>query len=504
MNRLFLRLPQRGAPLKLISFVLISVLLVSAFSYRALSGGEGPDLEHVPYEPSPNTIALGHPTFEDIREYEHALPQHRLAVLAANPRPRYLFLPWEAWGTGWNNVFQEQLLNTHLGYLANRGYVFVDYIARDHPPFADTLPGGERHMLHIPMNALTSGPTGGGSWGPDAKPGVPLPVSQKWWASSCPDAEVVEVNVGDTVRELNITDSTQGDERLRLWGEKLLGIEAACVKIVGGSPFDYMFIGSDRVLSMWDSYGASPTLKQYAWSALITRALSRNFALVSPGPLPTALAPALSRIVTTPGAGSPDSPYLLTAFRPLPASAPPIRGLLGLHLRRGDYEEHCNNLAWWGSGFNAWNQFGDPSVRETKRFPALPDYLSLRSATNESRFDAAHRHCWPTPEEIVERVRAVRAEAHGQELRSVYMATNGKAEWVADVAAKLRADGWEMVSSSLDMKLAKDEFAVSQAVDMGVLVAAETFIGVGFSSLSSNVVQLRLAGGREPSTCRFW
>jgi transketolase len=73
----------------------------------------------------------------------------------------------------------------------------------------------------------------------------------------------------------------------------------------------------------------------------------------------------------------------------------------------------------------------------------------------------------------------VRAEAHGQDLRRVFIATNGEPEWVNELAARLRADGWDLVSSSMDMELAQDEFAVSQAVDMGVLVAAETFIGSG-------------------------
>ncbi|KAJ7033565.1 hypothetical protein C8F04DRAFT_1104333 [Mycena alexandri] len=502
MNRRFL---PRAAPLKLICLVLVALVLLSGFSYRIITTRA--DLQQVSYAPSPHTIALGHPTFEDVKEYERTLPQHRLSVLAAKPRPRYLFFPSEAWGTGWNNVFQEQLLNTHLAYLANRGYVFVDYIARDHPPFPDELPDGTRHMLHIPMNALTSGPTGGGSWGEGANPGAPLPVSKDWWISSCPASETVEVQLADTMKELNITDSTTGEERLVRWAEKLRSIEAECVTIIGGSPFDYMFIGGDKVLSIWAadgnySYGNSPTLKQYAWSPLVTRAIARNFALISSDSVPPALSPTLSRITTTPGAGSAHSPYPLNAFSPLRAAAPPIRGLLGLHLRRGDYEEHCNNLAWWGAGFNAWNAFGEPPARETGRFPPLPDYLSQH--TNESRFDAALRHCWPSPEIIVERARAVRAEAHGQQLSTVYMATNGKPEWVTDVAAKLRADGWDMVSSSVQMQLSRDEFAVSQAVDMGVLVAAETFIGVGFSSLTSNVVQLRLAGGRDPNTSRFW
>ncbi|KAJ7147636.1 hypothetical protein C8R43DRAFT_527856 [Mycena crocata] len=509
----------RRVTYKFVVLVLLSVIVLAGLFHQLLGSQLPLTTLHVVDLPAhPHVVALGHPTFADIRQYERTLPQHRMPSFLTKSRPRYVFFPNEAWGTGWNNVFQEQLLNTHLAYLANRGYVFVDYIARDHPPFPDTLPNGTRHMLHIPMNALTSGPTGGGSLGDSADPKVSRAVSQEWWDAACPADQVVEVQMSEAVKGLNITDSSTGEERLIRWADKLRKIEAECVKVVGGSPFDYMFIGSDKVVSMWPSYGHSPTLKEYAWSALITRALSRNFALFSSQDRPASLSPFLSRITTTPGAGNITSPYPLTAFAPHRADAPPIPGLLGLHVRRGDYDQHCNNLADWGSDFNAWNLFGRPDIANTSRYPALPDYLNVPEGV--PRRDAAYAHCWPTPEEIVKRVRAVRAAAESsgaagsgaddeeagpaQYLRSVYVATNGNEEWVKALTALLKEDRWEIVSSSLDMQLAKDEFAVSQAVDMGVLVSAETFIGVGFSSLSSNVVQLRLAGGRHPKTSRFW
>jgi hypothetical protein len=47
------------------------------------------------------------------------------------------------------------------------------------------------------------------------------------------------------------------------------------------------------------------------------------------------------------------------------------------------------------------------------------------------------------------------------------MATNGEAVWVGEIADRLRAEGWALVGSSLDMQLTRDEQAVSQAVDMG-------------------------------------
>ncbi|KAJ6485369.1 hypothetical protein C8R47DRAFT_980181 [Mycena vitilis] len=437
--------------------------------------------------PHSELFALQHPTFSDIREYERRLPQHQTPFKQGSPPRRYLRFSWEGWGSGWNNVFQEQLLNTHLAYLAHRGYIFVDYTPRDHPPFPDTVPNGTRHLLHIPMNAFTSGPTGGGSLGPNID-AIPRAASLEWWNLVCSPKDVVEVDIVATAKELNFSDATSGHDRLLGWASKLRDIEAPCVNVVGGSPFDYLFIGSDKVLSTWPSYENSPVLKEFAWSSLITRALARNYALFS---------------------ASVSTPYPLSAFRPYRASSPPIQGLLGIHVRRGDYEEHCKKLADWGSDYNAWNLFGRPDIRATiPSYPQLPDHLTVSDGI--PRQEAVRPHCWPTQVEIVQRVREVRAAAvsgetfSAQNLRRVYIATNGEPEWVAELVALLHDDGWDTVSTSLEMELTRDEFAVAQAVDSAVLMSAETFIGVGFSSLTSNVVQLRLAGGRHPGTNRFW
>ncbi|KAJ7624465.1 hypothetical protein FB45DRAFT_923468 [Roridomyces roridus] len=452
---------------------------------------------------------LGHPTFSDIREYERGLPQHSRQAVFTKPRRRYLYLPGEASGSGWNNAFQAALLNTHLAYLTNRGYVFRDFVASAHPPFPDTLPNGDRRPLSIPMNAFTSGPTGGGQLGDDLDEQLtPRAISKEWWNKVCPANEVVEINLDETLKELNITDDTSGLDRLTRWVDKFGKMEAPCVTIPNGEPFDWMFMGNPKILELWPSYGISPVLTQFKWSPLIARALSRNYHLLTldPHPLPPALissyTPPRKEI---PDLGSTSAPYPISSFSPYPAASSPITGLLALHVRRGDYAEHCRNLASWGSGYNAWNTFGSPDVRAAHpTLPALPDYLDVPDGMSHE--DAAYAHCWPTAESIVQRARVVRKDSvsSGTQLRAVYIATNGEPHWVADLVRQFKADGWELVSTSLDMKLTRDEMAVAQAVDMSVLVAAETFIGVGFSSLSSNVVQIRLAGGRKPETTHFW
>ncbi|KAJ7264068.1 hypothetical protein B0H12DRAFT_1102754 [Mycena haematopus] len=429
---------------------------------------------------------LGHPAFTDIKIYEQNLPQ--LETLSrVTGRPRYLFFPWASWGSGWNNIFQEQLLNTHLSYLSERAYVFPQYIPRDHPPFPDTLPNGTRYMLNIPMNAFVSGPTGGGPLSADGTdPLARRAIPAEGWDVVCPHAQVVVLNVHDTMRELEIDGSSEGEEIMTRWAAKLLAMTASCVSIEGGSVFDYMFTGSSRVLSIWPTYGDAPTLKYFAWSPLITAALFRNAHLFSPSSSPPAyLAP------TSP------PPYTFQSFHPLHTSEPPISGTLGIHVRRGDYENHCVFLADYGSSYNAWNALGTPGLNAS--YPALPDYFDVPKGV--SPHDAALAHCWPSADAIVDRARRVREGA--QDLRRIYISTNGDRAWVGNLTALLAADGWEAASSH-DMELTKEEQAVGQAVDMAVLTAAESFIGVGFSSLSSNVVQIRLAGGREAGSIHFW
>ncbi|KAJ7485884.1 hypothetical protein FB451DRAFT_1231354, partial [Mycena latifolia] len=461
----------------------------------------------------PVSQELGHPSFFEIKQYERNLSQHTPpnSLTKGIVRPRYLFFAQASWGSGWNNVFQEQLLNTHLAYLTDRAYVFPSYIPRDHPPFPDTLANGTRHMLHVPMNAFVSGPTGGGPLSADWSDSLTRrAVSEEWWNAVCPRKDVVVIKMYETMRKMRLDENSDGEEMMARWAHKLLKMSAPCVSIETGPPFDYIFIGSSRVLSVWPSYSSSPILKYFAWSPLITAALFRNFHLLSPHEPPAFLLPLG------------DEPYTFLSFRPYHPSVAPFPGLLGIHVRRGDYEGHCVNLANGGADYNAWNLLGTPGLATRPSrpgfqsatppgyvWPALPDHLDVPAG--QSRRDAAFAHCWPSPEAIVDRVRRVRqmaasevASSQSQSLRSVYISTNGERGWVTALAAMLKADGWDQVSSSFDMELSLEQRAVGQAVDMSVLTAAETFIGVGFSSLSSNVVQIRLASGRDPATIHFW
>ncbi|KAF7312900.1 SH3 and PX-domain-containing 3 [Mycena kentingensis (nom. inval.)] len=468
---------------------------------------------------------LGHPTFRDAWEHERQLPQHSVPSRVKGPSPRYLRLPHASWGSGWNNVFQEQLLNAHLAQLSDRAYVFPAYIPRDHVPFPDTLPNGTRHMLHVPMNAFVAGPIAGG--GDGSMPLSRRGVSDAWWETVCLRKNVKVLNVYDEQRRFGYdTEHAPVVEVMVRWAEKLRTMQDSCVSLEETSVFNYVLAGSRGVLSVWPAYGASALLSQFAWSPLVASAIFHNFNIIVPPstPIPTYLRPLSTEFqsITT------SNPY--TLFAPLNVRVPPISGLLGIHVRRGDYAGHCNFLADINASYNAWANFGEPeiivnsdrnarkwladgeAVTASAEWPRIADYRTLPANANKTETrDALFRHCYPDIDTIVAKAARVRSESPRQ-LRSIYIATNGEQGFVANLIDALRSDGWAHAASSLDLDLylgglerGKEVRAVSQAVDMGVLsVLADEFIGVGFSSLTSNVVQIRLGAGRNGTEIHFW
>lgn len=86
-------------------------------------------------------------------------------------------------------------------------------------------------------------------------------------------------------------------------------------------------------------------------------------------------------------------------------------------------------------------------------------------------------HCYPTAEQVVKRLREVRAEH--PELRRVYIMTNGWGGWVVGLREGLEKDGWEEVVVSGDVEVDAEQMYVEMGVDMGVAVGADVFVGNG-------------------------
>lgn len=219
------------------------------------------------------------------------------------------------------------------------------------------------------------------------------------------------------------------------------------------------------MLDAWPSLVQSPILREFTWSPLIEIAFDQNREVFAPT---TVYVPPLG---TIPMMAHPPPGFI----SPSAARYAPIPGLLALHIRRGDFREHCANLARWGSGFEANNDFAE-----------MPDKFGYPPDTDDDARIALQRpHCYPSVAEIVQRAVAERATQHAQghaPLTDVYIMTNGADEWIAELKAALRASGgWRTVASSRDLQVNWEQKFVKQAVDMLIGQRAQVFVGNGVS-----------------------
>lgn len=148
------------------------------------------------------------------------------------------------------------------------------------------------------------------------------------------------------------------------------------------------------------------------------------------------------------------------------------------------------------------------------------------------------RRCYPTVEQIVRRVREIRMEQ--PRLGRIYVMTNGKEEWLEELQLALLVDSdshyirintsdsglngnsesesesdgqvvqelklgrWQEVHTSRDMVLDWEQRHVAVSVDAAIAVRADVFIGNGWSSLSGDVIMLRMAKGVGRERNRLW
>ncbi|PSR71095.1 hypothetical protein PHLCEN_2v13064 [Hermanssonia centrifuga] len=159
----------------------------------------------------------------------------------------------------------------------------------------------------------------------------------------------------------------------------------------------------------------------------------------------------------------------------------PLPGLLVLHIRRGDFVEHCEHLARWSSSFNAFNAY------ET-----LPDQWVTppgggNGETSPENMKLYMRRCFPTIPQIVEKIQQVRQTPAGKGLKDIYVMTNGKKGWVGKLKRALSATGgWEKIATSRDIVLTKEQKYIAQSVDMLIGQRAQVLIGNGgFHALST-------------------
>ncbi|GJE89655.1 O-fucosyltransferase family protein [Phanerochaete sordida] len=407
------------------------------------------------------------PLYPAFRQAELALPQHRVDPFANGQK--YLWIAGHTWRSGWGNFMQDMIMNAHITHRSGRAYVFDDYTwDRDGPAYSKF---DEKRWIpsRIPISALISGPIAGGAFANGDM--TPRAVARTHFRKICPNPTLID---GEVVRRLH----GSGANAMKIeetWLEYLAQIDDPCVEIPedSGNIFHgFMFGNKDEMLPIWPSLSDSPILQLFGWSTLAYSAFERNRHLFSPPPLLP---------------GHDWCPHCVNALVPLD-------GLLALHLRRGDFLGHCENLCHWGANFAAFN-----------RFPEFPDPWDMPSGEPEERMPTYLRRCLPSIEQIVLKVTEVRASVAGRSLRNVYVMTNGDRAWLAELKDALHdAHGWDHIATSRDLVLTNEEKYVSQAMDMMVGERAQVFVGNGFSSLTSNIAMLRMARKMDPETTRMW
>jgi len=167
----------------------------------------------------------------------------------------------------------------------------------------------------------------------------------------------------------------------------------------------------------------------------------------------------------------------LTGSQHIPEQAPEvIPGLLALHLRRGDFIPHCDNLRDWRANFVGWTKF--------------PEYVDKFDPYAEDRDENYQRHCLPSVTGVLEKVRAVKRDWEGKQsngsrrLSRVYILTNAEPAFLDELKQGLFAEGWESIATTFDVVIEPSEVEISMVADMMIAQISEVFIGNGVSLLN--------------------
>ncbi|KIP11864.1 hypothetical protein PHLGIDRAFT_98965 [Phlebiopsis gigantea 11061_1 CR5-6] len=420
------------------------------------------------------------------------MPQHHVSDPFAGGK-KYLWVENHVHGLGWGNYMQDLIFNAQLAYSSGRAFVFDNYTwNRDGSEYTDY--NGKLIPSQIPLSALITSPINGGPFFEnDAKLRA---IQKEYWTKICPNP--VEVLTYD-VKKLYDKDEPSAGTILEIWTDVLRKHDEPCLQIDGYTErvFDmYLYGQKDRLLDIWPILSESPIVKLFGYSPLIHSAFEANKDLFTSLPFgepyfpcsepSTSTSPITTALATKPPARCND-PYQ------------PISGLLALHLRRGDFADHCAHLAKWSAswmGFNSFPEFPDQWVK--------PEGGGWGKTTDENLALYMQR-CYPTIEQIVARVGEIRKHPASSGLKDIYVMTNGDREWVKELKAALRATGgWDKIATSRDMTITREQKEVAQAVDMMIGEKAQVLIGNGWSSMTSNIVMMRMVRGMAPGSSRFW
>ena len=350
-------------------------------------------------------------------------------------------------------------MNTWLAYKSNRAYVFQDYIwKREYYPWQSFIDRTWPTIPHTPANALLAGPSVGGPWG--RGDGAPRSVSEKWFDVVCPKEERRIINSEEVKPAIRWEN---GDVIFNRWQQLLRDAPERCIEVqaasrsIDGFPqtFDLFLWGSDRILSLWEDFKNSPVSQLLATSPVVESAIYKNEYLFQ----------------------SRDSS--------LPSEAPlnVYDRMLAIHLRRGDFQQACLDLANWNSTFYSWNLH--PSLPD--KFVNPPGYTWGKNTPENVEFYL--KRCYPTDEAILEKIERSKSDyvqsakpGETRYLDTLYILTNDKTGWVNSMIPLLQTHGWHIVVTTQDLDLDSEQKDVGMAVDMEYARKAAVFIGNGVRS----------------------
>ncbi|KAF8622521.1 hypothetical protein AX15_006960 [Amanita polypyramis BW_CC] len=410
------------------------------------------------------------PTFEEWREYERQLPQNNASLpLPEGKEGKYLLIDNYSTHVGWGNLLEELIMHAFLAYSSKRALVLYEFVW-DPKNENYTKFKGKYIPSRIPISVTLAGPIAGGTMGPDHAD-VPRAVSREYFDNICPNK--FEVDTDSVERKLL---QPTGNQITQAWTKKLEAVKDRCVVVPKGSEqvFNYLIYGEFRLLDVWPELSQSPILQRFAWSPLILGAYDRNRHTFEMPPL------TLGRNSSLPDASSAN--ITLPEF---------LDGLLVVHIRRGDFKGHCRYLQKHNTGYNAFNSFSEFH----DRFEPPSEYRAKTTYYTD--------HCYPSIERMITKIEAVQQKQAN--LRRLYIMTNAKRPWLASFVDRLRqTSSWDNITTSRELNLTWEQKYASQALDALVAQRAEAFIGNGFSSLTSNINMLRMAGKFKPSSTYFW
>ncbi|KAF9453966.1 hypothetical protein P691DRAFT_657332 [Macrolepiota fuliginosa MF-IS2] len=308
-------------------------------------------------------------------------------------------------------------------------------------------PRGEKS--YVPLSAFLPGVTKGS-------------ITSEVFHNICPEQDSKHISLGDV-------DSEKQWEH----AVNVLNQSEQCV-IVDDWIFNWTFLTTSGLHPVWTSF--HQYLKtHFEWSQAILNIIPRAQTQLNLRPTPK----------STTG-----DPYI------------------ALHLRRGDFENHCKSLSETQMGFTTWATL--PSLHSS----TLPPPLNTSSTTS------ILTHCYPSLHRILSSI-SIQAQLHPN-ARTLYVLHDGAIDHPTVYLQfyKLRealtnkhwakSRHWQngpmkrvLQSSDVGRVQTWGENDYGVAVDVELARRAEAFVGNGYSSLSTQIVALRLADGGSPNEITF-